>query len=217
AFVVVAELHPATFGSVAVAADPGRIVANEDIEAGPLNIALLDIPNVFAPGSNEPTLLLAASSSTPGWKRAPVQITYGGQSVTIETARTKSMLGSAATVLAAAGTDLIDDQSTVDVTLIDADQWLTSCDDDALAAGENLAVLGSELIQFGQAAALGDRQFRLSRLLRGRGGSEWACSGHAVNEPFCLITSGALQTVILPAWSIGSVVAADTNGASGSV
>jgi hypothetical protein len=216
-FVVVVELHPATSGSVAVAADPGRIVANDDVEAGPLSIALLDIPNVFAPGSDEPALLLAASNTTAGWKRAPVQITFGGQSVTVETARTKSVLGSAATVLAPAATDLIDDQSSVEVTLFDPDQWLTSCDDDALAAGDNLAVLGGELIQFGQAVALGGGRFRLSRLLRGRGGTEWACNGHAANESFCLIQSGAMQAVTMPGWSIGSIVAADANGASASV
>jgi hypothetical protein len=46
----------------------------------------------------------------------------------------------------------------------DAGQWLVSCDDDALAAGANLAAIGSELFQFGDALPLGGGSFRLSRL-----------------------------------------------------
>ncbi|MEO8453938.1 MAG: hypothetical protein ABI454_02155, partial [Sphingomicrobium sp.] len=86
--------------------------------------------------------------------------------------------------------------------------WLTSCDDEALAGGANLAAIGSELIQFGEATSLGPGQFRLSRLLRGRGGTEWASSIHGVGELFCVIESGAVQPLILPSWSVGALVTA---------
>ena len=93
-----------------------------------------------------------------------------GPRVAVETTRAKSLLGRSLGVLAGGTADLIDDENSVDIALIDADQWLTSCEDPALAAGSNLAVLGSELIQFGSATALGGGKFRLSHLLRGRGG-----------------------------------------------
>jgi hypothetical protein len=55
-------------------------------------------------------------------------------------------------------------------------------------------VLGEELIQFGIAEPLGGRRFRLSRLLRGRRGTEWAPALHAAGEPFALIEAESLAT-----------------------
>ncbi len=52
--------------------------------------------------------------------------------------------------------------NSVDVELANPDDWLESRDDDALAAGENLAIIGSEIVQFGNALPLGNRRFRLS-------------------------------------------------------
>jgi hypothetical protein len=213
AFVVVAELHPITGPAVAVTGDAGRIVSNVDVAAGPVTLALFDVPNVSA--SNEPAVLLAASVATAGWKRSAVVVTFGGQEISADTARSKSQLGEAATALAAADTSLIDNQNSVEVQLLDADQWLTSCDNDALASGANLAVLGSELIQFGAASSLGEGRFRLSNLLRGRAGTEWACGGHATGEPFCLVQPLALQSISLPSWTIGADVAASIVGGTG--
>jgi hypothetical protein len=211
-FVVVAELRPLRSGSMAVAADGGRIVANADILAGPISLALLDIPNVLE--SSEPTVVMAASSPAVGWKRSSVAIDFGGQQLAAHTARTKSTLGKATTALAAGTAEIIDDLNSVDVLLIDTDQWLTSCTDEAMNAGANLAVVGSELIQFGVVTPLGDGKFRLSRLLRGRGGTEWARAAHAANETFCLLQPAALQAIVLPNWSIGAPVTATPTGSA---
>src|SRR5206468_2344903 len=144
-----------------------------DVIAQPLSLALLDIPSAFGPTSTEPTILVAATAPD-GWRRQPVQLRFGDQTITVDPARIKSIVGRTEAALAPAAAELIDEQNAVTVALVDEGQWLTSCDDDALAAGENLVVLGSELIQFGNALSLGRGRFRLSRLLRGRGGSEWA-------------------------------------------
>jgi hypothetical protein len=97
---------------------------------------------------------------------------------------------------------------------VNIEKWLTSCDDDGLAAGQNLAVLGSELIQFGWAQALGGGRYRLSRILRGRGGTEWACSEHTAGEPFCLLKPGTIQSLPLPGWAVGAVVSATARGST---
>jgi hypothetical protein len=101
---------------------------------------------------------------------------------------------------------------TVDVELVEPSGWLTSCDDDALIAGVNLAVLGDELIQFGSAEALGAGRFRLSRLLRGRRGTEWASGSHRTGEPFVLLLPGTLRSLELPLAAIGSQVTALPRG-----
>jgi hypothetical protein len=130
----------------------------------------------------------------------------------VRTAGRKSVLGSAATILASGDPSSIDTANSVEVVLIDAEQWLTSCDDDALAAGTNLAVIGQELIQFGAVTPLGDGRFHLARLLRGRMGTESAISGHSLDEIFCLIEPGSLQPIALPALSAGVEVTAQVPG-----
>jgi hypothetical protein len=153
---------------------------------------------------------LAASSATAGWKSQAIALSFGGQEIASQTSRTKSRLGQATTVLASAAADLIDSQNSVDVSLEDEIQWLTSCDQDGLAAGQNLALLGREVVQFAQATPLGAGRFRLSQLLRGRGGTDWACGMHAVDEPFCVLDAAALQPVMVPVWSIGATLNAAT-------
>src|SRR4051812_29959245 len=72
--------------------------------------------------------------------------------------------------------------------------WLTSCDDDAMSAGANLALIGGELIQFADVTPLGGGRFRLARLMRGRAGTESAIPEHAIDEAFCVIEAGSLQS-----------------------
>ena len=147
-FVVVLELHASTSAAAQIDGDSGRVAANPDIVAGPLSLELLDVPNVLGLSSAGPLVLLAASSPTAGWKSQAIAISFSGQDIATRTAGAKSRLGRAATVLASAASDLLDDLSSVDVSLEDETQWLTSCDEDGLAAGQNLALLGREVIQF---------------------------------------------------------------------
>ena len=212
-FVVAAELKPAAGAAVDVAADGGRIALNSDVITGAVSIALLDIPTL---SPNSPTLLLAASSSTPGWKRATVDLSFVGQSMAVRTAARKSLLGSVVTILAStADPTILDTVNSVDVRLIDGDQWLTSADDAALADGANLALIGGELVQFGGVTPLGGGTFRLTRLLRGRSGTESAVSSHAIDEVFCVIETASLQSISLPISSIGTNVSASIPGGAG--
>jgi hypothetical protein len=213
-FVAVVEAHPAFELSAALSADAGRIVANSDIVQGPMTLSLFDVPDVFGESSASPTVLLAASIPTPGWQRHSIELSSGGQTLVVAGPRRKSMLGSALVVLPPADVSLIDNINVLDVQLIDPDQWLTSCDDDALAAGANLAVLGAELVQFGVATPLGNGRWHLARLLRGRAGTEWAMDGHRTGDPFCVIAPDSIHPLTVPAWAIGSEVTAQSSSGS---
>lgn len=218
AFVTIAELRPSRGSAVSMSADPGRVIDNPDVVAGPLIVALLDVPDVVQSASDEPAILIAAANSTPGWKRQAITVAIGSTTISTQTAARKSDLGTALTTLGHGDPYLIDHVNSVDVELVDADQWLTSCDDEALAAGTNLAALGSELIQFGDVEPLGGGHFRLSRLLRGRAGTEWALAGHLPGESFCLLRSDSVRQVSLPAWALNSsVTASSREGSSTSI
>jgi hypothetical protein len=212
-FVVVAELRPARRAGEMLAADSGRIVDNPDVADGGTVLALVETPLELSP--NVASVMLAASTPTAGWRSRAVEITIGGQTSVVRTAARKSKLGRAASDLPAdQAYDIVD---TVEVELIDQSQWLTSCDDAALAAGANLAFVGSEILQFGDAIPVAPGRFELGRLLRGRDGTDGAMTGHRAGEWFVLIEPDALRVIQVPSSAIGSEVSATTVGVSGTV
>jgi hypothetical protein len=207
--VVIAELRPSWKSVPALSAEAGRIVANADVVAGPLSLALFDAPNLLdSTAPSAPTLLLAASSESASWKSRTVRIQSGAQSIAVATAARKSVLGRTLGQLGPSEPYLIDLSNSVEVELVDSSQWLVSCDGDALAAGMNMAVVGQEVIQFGDAVPTGPGRFRLQRLLRGRAGTEWGVDVHAVGENFLLLERDAVRAVALPIWAAGASVTA---------
>ncbi len=147
----------------------------------------------------------AAAGAGPGWRRAELIASFDGGSTWAAAGATAppAVLGTALEVPAVAGSALIDERSQVEVELLNEAMWLESRSDSALCDGANLALLGEELIQFGQAEPLGERRFRLSRLLRGRRGTEWAADLHAQGEPFVLIEAESLVAVEAPLGALG--------------
>jgi hypothetical protein len=210
--VTVLELRPAPRPGSTLLGEAGRIVESSDIVEAPTTFALIDVPMGHVQ-SSDATILIASSSPSEGWWQRPLTVSASGQTFTTASAARKSELGRALTALAHAEPYLIDEANAVEIELIDQRQWLTSCDDDALSEGVNLAVLGSEVVQFGEATPLGEGRFRLGRLLRARGGTDWAAAGHSVGELFCLLDLNSLRPFALPAWFRGSsVTISDRNG-----
>ena len=75
-----------------------------------------------------------------------------------------------------------------------------------------------EVLQFGTATPLGEGRFRLERLLRGRGGTEWASAGHSAGDTFCLLDANALRPVALPVSMRGTTVTVeDRTGSAASL
>jgi hypothetical protein len=82
---------------------------------------------------------------------------------------------------------VIDRSSSLIVELLSDDMSLTVATMRQIAFGSNKALIGSEIIQFTDAIPLGDRQWCLKNLLRGRGGTELAVEGHISDEDFVLL------------------------------
>ncbi|MEO7177601.1 MAG: phage tail protein [Allosphingosinicella sp.] len=196
---------PGTAPAPAGEASPGRPVDQPDLIHGATTLRLLDLPLLSEELPGRPRLLAAAAGSEPGWRRAELSASFDGGARWAAAGATApaAVLGIAIGAPAAAGSALIDERSSIEVELLNEAMWLESRGDAALADGANLASLGDELIQFGIAEPLGERRFRLSRLLRGRRGTEWACGLHAPGEPFVLIEAESLAIVDAPLGSLG--------------
>jgi hypothetical protein len=186
-------------------ASPGRPVDQPDRVHGLTSLLLLDLPALTEELPARPRLLVAAAGVEPGWRRADLVASFdGGASWTAAGATAPpAVLGTALEVPGAAGSALIDERGRIEVELLNEAMWLESRSDAALADGANLALLGEELIQFGLAEPLGERRFRLSRLMRGRLGTEWAAGLHSPGEPFALIEAESLAVVEAPLGSLG--------------
>lgn len=186
-------------------AAPGSGVGEQDLPHGPTTFHVIDLP-LGEPAGGQPLLLVVAAGAQEGWRRANLIVSFDNNASWQSAGSTAhpAILGRAQSALATGDPALFDTVSALDVELLAGSMWLESADDDRLVAGTNLALVGEELIQFGSAQWLGDRRFRLTRLLRGRRGTESAVTGHEVDERFVLIERDSLAAISAPEEAIGS-------------
>jgi hypothetical protein len=185
-------------------ASAGDGVSEPDLSHGPTVLRLYDLPLGDEQGTR-PLLFAAAAGAAPGWRRAALTLSYddGASWQALGGTAPAAILGTALDALPPAGSALFDTSAAIEVELTSDAMWLEGRSDDALIGGANLAVAGAELIQFGVVEPLGDRRFRLSRLLRGRRGTEWAAAGHEAGEDFTLIDRASLVVIEAPSGAIG--------------
>lgn len=188
-----------------LSASPGQPIAQLDRPHGPTTLILLDMPLGDDFGASGPHLLVAAGGAEEGWRRAELTASYDGGATWQAAGSTAApaVIGTSLSVLGPGGSALIDRQGSVEIVLLNEAMWLEGRSDAALVAGANIAAIGDELIQFGEAEALGGGRFRLSRLLRGRRGTEWASGGHVQGEAFLLIERQSLAVLEPPPGTIG--------------
>jgi hypothetical protein len=192
-------------GAAVASANPGRPVSEADLRHGPTAVRLIELPAFGEQVADRAQLLVAAAGVEPGWRRAALMVSFDGGVGWQELGATAApaVLGTAQSVLAPGESALLDERASCVVGLLNDDMMLESRTDLALAGGANLALIGEELVQFGMAEALGGGRFRLSRLLRGRFGTEWATGAHQIGEGFLLIDRATLVPIDVPAGAIG--------------
>ena len=210
--VVRLQLSAVSGGIANAPADGGQHLPPADVVATPTVLALLDLPDLAIGRHDVPIIHIAACQPTAGWRPIPVEVASGGTIRTIASARSEAVVGQARSVLGVGPATIFDLINSVEVELADTERWLENRDNDALANGANLAVLGKEVFQFGTVTPLGGNRVRLSRLLRGRRGSEWAMAGHAPGEKFVLLDANALRAVELGLEALGTSIAVRAAG-----
>ncbi len=187
-------------------AAPGVPVGAPDWPDAAGMVHLFDLPNAGSSAASTPRILIAGAGSNDGWRGADCWFVAspGAEPVSVGSLRPAAALGLLAAPLTAGSESLFDLVGTVTVELVNSSMVLESVDDAALLAGANRAMVGGELLQFGQAEIVGPGIWRLTRLLRGRSGTASKLI-HPVGEPFVLLDDPAL--LMLP-----EVLAAMTAG-----
>lgn len=173
--------------------DAGRHNPVVDAMVTPTQLQAFELPWDGTGNGNAPVVFAAASSSGAGWKGAALFAPIGSGTGDIAslgtTGRRRATTGVALNALGLASPLLRDLCSTLDVQLAAVDLDLSAATLAAILNGANRALVGEEIVQFANADPLGAGRWRLSGLLRGRGGTEWAIGSHAAGEPFTLLDS----------------------------
>lgn len=187
--------------SLLLPADAGRSLAPPDLIHGPTRLVLLDLPLLEAGTALAPVVVAAAAGpSSPGWKGAGLLRSLDGGLSWQDAGSTAApaTIGTAPEALGMASAAVFDMHNSLVVDLLHEAMSLHPADDAALLAGGNLAMLEGEVLQFGAAERLGPARYRLTRLLRGRRGTEHAIFGHVPGETFVLLERESLMPVEIP-------------------
>lgn len=199
---IVASLSPRTAMPLAsIPVDGGRIVAEADRTAGRTTLHLADLPPVQDAAASAPLVVVGAAGTRPGWRSAVLMQRTGPTSLWEDIGRTAApaTMGVVRNPLGAASPHLMDVRNALTVELLHDGMSLLNVSDDALWTGANFALVGGEVFQFGMAERVAPGRWVLSRLLRGRRGTESRIINHAVQEPFLLLDPETLTALSVPA------------------
>lgn len=176
-------------------ASSGAAVRESDVPHGTTVLQVVDLPGLGNTAASMPLVIAAAAGASAGWRKASLFVEEGDDIIGIGPTALPATMGTCLSTLGAGGALLFDEVATLDVELLAGDMVLGGGSDDALLRGANLCLVGDELLQFGRAVQTGVGQYRLSRLLRGRRGTEWAAGAHESGERFLKIEADSLVTV----------------------
>lgn len=156
-------------------------------------VHLFDLPNIGSPAASAPQVSIAGAGSNDGWRGADCWFvaSAGAEPIPVGTVRPAIALGQLAEPLAAGSDCLFDFLNSVVVRLVNPAMTLESVGDAALLGGANRAMVDGEMLQFGIADVVEPGLWRLSRLLRGRAGTERNMS-HSAGASFVLLDDPAL-------------------------
>lgn len=175
------ELERLAPGAITMrSSDAGESLAPTDLVIPSTHLAAFEVPADGAANPGVPQMLAAASGENSAWRGAALFVVQGTGLIDLgPTGSQRAVMGTLTAPLAPSKAQLYEARSEVVVELVADDLVFTDTDGAGLVAGANRVLVGHEVIQFAKAAPLGGRLWRLSGLLRGRGGTEDAASeGH---------------------------------------
>jgi hypothetical protein len=199
------------------ASDPGENLPPLDLVIPPTLLVAVELPPDANANPANPLIFAAASAQNSAWRGAALFAVQGSTLVDLGTTGTqRAVMGTLLEPLAPSSSLLFEARAAAMIELAASDFGLADTDLTGLAAGANRMLIGGELVQFLRAVPLGAGRWRLSGLLRGRGGTEpEAARGHAAQTPVILIDDGlvALDPVLVPQLESSRIAAIGTGDA----
>jgi hypothetical protein len=170
-------------------ADPGAALSVPDLQATPTALLAYELPWDGMGGAETRTPFAAASATSAGWRGAALYVEQGTALVSIgSSGRRRSVIGTTATTLAPSAGLLLDRNDRLEVALLSTDFILDPTDLAEIAGGATMVLVGDEVLQFLDAEQISDARWRLTGLLRGRGGTEpMARQGAPAGAAFVLL------------------------------
>lgn len=170
-------------------------------------LALLDIP-LLRDADDGPGMYVAARGTTTRWPGAIIYRSADGvtYSESVADIGEPAVLGVTTSVLANWTRGAIMDRVSSVLVDVGPGQLASASADQLQADGTlNALMVGAELVRFTTAALQSSNPniYRVSGLLRGQGGTEWAMATHAVDEPVVLLRSRGLRRIAVAQADIG--------------
>ena len=100
---------------------------------------------------------------------------------------------------------VFDDDNHLDIYASYGPAPTSAADDYAVLNGTNLALWGDEILGYRDVTSLGGSLYRLTHLLRGRYGTEWAMNTHRTGDRFILLTTTTVGRITQTTTDIGAL------------
>ncbi len=171
---------------------------------GPTALTLLDIP-ILRDADDSAGIYAAAKPIGTVWPGAKLMTSVaGGDYTEAGTFTSRAVVGLTTVALTDwTGGNVFDEGGSVTVD-VGAGELSSATRDALLNTDANAMLVGSEVIQFRTATLVSTGIYKLTGLLRGRRGTEWAMTGHSVGETVVLLRTAGLLRVSYDAARIGS-------------
>lgn len=174
-------------------------VAQVPEAVGATRLEVFELPAMPSDRAQEAYIRFAAAGELARWRGALLYRSEdGGANYSrFADAFSPAVIGTAITALPAFADNRLDEANTLTVLLRGVAE-LQSVSMLALLNGANAALLGEEVLQFRDAVEVVPGEYRLSGFLRGRMGTEWAVSSHAIGERFVLLDGNLVKETAYP-------------------
>lgn len=169
-------------------------------------IEILDLPPLSDDiSSNQALIKIAVCGNGDNWNGAAIYVATSNEKefVPLTVISDSATMGVTISDLKPGISVTFDESNAVDVILFSGE--LYNVTESSILNGANLALIGDELIQFQNAELIGDSKYRLSKLLRGRYGTESKIEHHESGTRFVLITP-CLFSYNIPSNMIGRTI-----------
>jgi hypothetical protein len=170
----------------------------------PTHLQVLDIPALREIDNDAGVYLAAYIPGSGAWPGAAIlqAPSFAGPYSRVASIYARASVGQATTILGYYyGGNTFDELNTVDVQMFYGAP--SSATATAVLNGANVGIVGDEIIQWKTATDLGNSNYRLSGLLRGRRATEQQMLNHALYDRFVLLDTTGLERLTLANGIIG--------------